>query len=121
MAVRPQGVGVRPATIVPNAVRVKARRAISRSSSMKSVGEYGTCTIPARISMTAPCTVATEAPPRHLPNTRALRCTGATSISRMKPNSRSHTIEIAEKIAVKRTLMAITPGNMKVRKSRPLG
>jgi hypothetical protein len=36
--------------------------------------------------------------------------TGATSISRRKPNSRSHTIEPAEKIDVNSTDIASTPG-----------
>ncbi len=39
-----------------------------------------------------------------------LRRTGATSISRMKPNSRSYTIETAENIAVNITAMQSTPG-----------
>ncbi len=67
--------------------------------------------------MIVPWMVATVAPPRHLPITRALRRTGATSISRRKPNSRSQTIETAEKIDVNSTAMASTPGKMKVRKS----
>jgi hypothetical protein len=45
-----------------------------------------------------------------LPSTIDERRTGATSISRRKPNSRSHTIEAAEKIAVNITAMASTPG-----------
>ncbi len=54
--------------------------------------------------------MATVAPPRHLPITIAHRRTGATSISRRNPNSRSQTIEAAEKIAVNSTDMASTPG-----------
>ena len=42
--------------------------------------------------------------------TSAARLTGATSISRRKPNSRSHTIEAAENMAVNSTDMASTPG-----------
>ena len=38
------------------------------------------------------------------------RRTGATSISRMKPNSRSHTIEAAENIAVNITVTHRIPG-----------
>ena len=53
---------------------------------------------------------ATVAPPRHLPSTIEPRRTGATSISRRKPNSRSHTIEAAENIAVNITAIASTPG-----------
>jgi hypothetical protein len=63
--------------------------------------------------------VATVVPPRHFPSTIALRRTGATSISRRKPNSRSHTIEPAENSAVNIVDMASTPGNMNVRKERP--
>ena len=57
-----------------------------------------------------PCIVAMVAPPRHLPITIEARLTGATSISRRNPNSRSQTIEAAEKIAVNSTVMASTPG-----------
>src|SRR5680860_1249211 len=74
-------------------------------------------TNPARPSMMVPWMVATVLPPNTLPTIRALRRTGATIISRKKPNSRSHTMETAEKMEVKSTTMASTPGNMKVRKS----
>ena len=50
------------------------------------------------------------APPRHLPITIELRRTGATIISRRKPNSRSQTIEAAENIAVNITERQRTPG-----------
>ena len=106
---------MRAAMTVPNAVRVKARSAISATSVKRSVAEYGTCTRPQKSSITAPWQVATVAPPRHLPRTRALRRTGATSISRRKPNSRSQTIDSAEKMAVNSTVMPRTPGKMNVR------
>src|SRR5215217_9359706 len=61
--------------------------------------------------------VATVAPPRHLPVRMAVVETGATSISRRKPNSRSQTIEMPENAAVNSTEVASTPGNRKVRKS----
>ena len=38
------------------------------------------------------------------------RLTGATRISRRNPNSRSHTIDAAENIAVNSTDIASTPG-----------
>jgi hypothetical protein len=60
--------------------------------------------------ITMPWKVAMVAPPRHLPMTMADRLTGATSISRRNPNSRSHTIDPAEKIAVNSTAIASTPG-----------
>jgi hypothetical protein len=41
-----------------------------------------------------------------------VRLTGATSISRRNPNSRSHTIEIAEKRLLNSTDIAMTPGRM---------
>ncbi len=68
-----------------------------------------------------PWKVATVAPPRHFPITMAHRRTGATSISRRNPNSRSHTIDAAEKIAVNSTDIASTPGYMNVLKSTPTG
>jgi hypothetical protein len=60
--------------------------------------------------MMMPWKVAMVAPPRHLPMTMADRLTGATSISRRNPNSRSQTIEAAEKMAVNMTDIASTPG-----------
>ena len=50
--------------------------------------------------------------PTALPSTSAVRDTGATSISRRNPNSRSHTIEIAENRLENSTDIAITPGKM---------
>ena len=46
-----------------------------------------------------------------------MRETGATMTSLRNPNSRSQTIEMAEKIAVKSTVIASVPGNMNWRKS----
>ena len=60
--------------------------------------------------MITPCVLATVAPPRHLPMTIELRRIGATIISRRNPNSRSHTIEAAENIAVNITAMHRMPG-----------
>ncbi len=57
-----------------------------------------------------PWNVAIVAPPRHLPITIGARLTGATRISRRKPNSRSQTIDPAEKMAVNSTDIASTPG-----------
>jgi len=57
-----------------------------------------------------PWQVATVAPPKHLPTTIVHRRTGATSISARNPNSRSHTIDAAEKIEVNSTDIASTPG-----------
>ena len=60
--------------------------------------------------MTIPWKVETVAPPRHFPMTIADLLTGATSISRRNPNSRSYTIDAAEKMAVNRTDIDRTPG-----------
>src|SRR6202161_2435305 len=68
-----------------------------------------------------PWNVATVAPPRHLPMTIADMLTGGTSISRRNPNSRSQTIEAAEKMAVNSTDMASTPGYTNVLKLMPGG
>jgi hypothetical protein len=80
------------------------------STSRIITGEYGTLTSPAMAIMITPWKPATVAPPRHLPITIAPLRTGATSISRRKPNSRSHTIEAAENMAVNSTAIASTPG-----------
>ena len=58
-------------------------------------------------------------PPRHLPTRIDDRGTGATSISRRKPNSRSQTIEMPAKIAVNSVEVATMPGNRNVLKSTP--
>ena len=59
------------------------------------------------------------APPKHLPSTSELRRTGATIISRRKPNSRSQTSEAAENMAVNMTAMHSTPGYTNVRRLTP--
>ena len=81
----------------------RARRRSARAT-------YGTCTSPATASTITPWKAATVAPPRHLPITIELRRTGATIISRRKPNSRSQTIDAAENIAVNITVMQRMPG-----------
>jgi hypothetical protein len=96
--------------MTPNAVRLNARSSCTPKIPRMSSASYGTSTAPARkISMT-PSRLATVAPPMHLPMTIELRRTGATIISRRKPNSRSHTIDAAENIAVNITAMQRTPG-----------
>jgi hypothetical protein len=56
-----------------------------------------------RASSTTLCKVAAVAPPRHLPTMIAALLTGATSISRRKPNSRSQTSEMPAKAALNRS------------------
>ena len=106
---------MRAASMRPIAVSMNATSIIMSNMVTISSSEYGTCTSPMSASMIAPWAVATVAPPSALPHTIAERRTGATSISRRKPNSRSHTIETAEKIAVNNRVIATTPGNRKVR------
>lgn len=91
----------------------------SPSSVRMSKGSYGTPTRPAMATSSVPWRTPAVAPPRHLPVTMAPRRTGATSISRMKPNSRSQTSEPAEKKHVKRTDIEMTPGKRKVRSGTP--
>src|SRR5215211_2056095 len=101
----------------PRAQIMKAIRNSSPTSSTIITRSYGTPTSGARARMIRLWRVATVAPPRHLPVRMAVVETGATSISRRKPNSRSQTIEIPENAAVNSTEVASTPGNRKVRKS----
>jgi hypothetical protein len=51
----------------------------------------------------------------------AQRETGATKTSFKKPNYRSQTIEIAEKMEVKSTIMVMMPGYMNSEKFTPAG
>ena len=100
--------------------REREQQQLDRAAISEQHGVVGhVARAPASASITTPWSVATVAPPRHLPSTIEPRRTGATSISRRKPNSRSHTIEPAEKIAVNSTDIARTPGNMNVRKLTP--
>ncbi len=92
---------------------------ISPTRMTSSGAENGMPTSGESTRMMRACRVATVAPPAHLPSTSDDRRMGATSISRRKPNSRSHTIDTAEKMAEKRTVMATMPGKMKVRKLDP--
>ncbi len=64
----------------------------------------------ARRMRIAPWNIAMVLPPSALPSTTAARLTGATRISRRKPNSRSQTMEMAAKIDVKRTAIEMIPG-----------
>ena len=54
-----------------------------------------------------------------MPTTIDDRRTGATSISRRNPNSRSITSDIALNIALNTSAMQMTPGKMKVLRSTP--
>src|SRR6185437_1170181 len=69
--------------------------------------------------MAIPGKVETVAPPGHFPITMADKLTRATSISRRNPNSRSRTMEAAEKMAVDSADMDSTPGWTNFLKSAP--
>src|SRR4029453_2866575 len=101
----------------PRAQIMKAIRNSSPTSSTIITRSYGTPTSGARARMIRLWRGATVAPPRHLPVRMDTVLTGATSISRRKPNSRSQTMEMPENAAVNSTEVASTPGNRKVRKS----
>ena len=58
---------------------------------------------------------ATVTPPKVLPTTMLSRGTGATKVSLRKPNWRSQSKPIPEKIDVKSTVIPITPGAMNCR------
>src|SRR3970282_1360696 len=64
----------------------------------------------AKTSMRHPCSMATVLPPNVFPMATAQREMGATITSFKKPISRSQMMEIAEKTAVKRIVMAMIPG-----------
>jgi hypothetical protein len=98
------------AIITPNAVSVKDSSSNSPITVRNRMGLYGTPARPARARMMIPWKVETAAPPRHFPITIADLLTGATSISRRKPDSPSHTMGAAEKMAVNRTGIDSTPG-----------
>ena len=66
----------------------------------------------ARTSRISPWIIAWVVPPSALPIATAQRSIGATSTSFKNPNSRSHTIDIAPKIALKRMDMPMMPGYM---------
>ena len=59
-----------------------------------------------------PWIMAWVVPPKALPIATDERSMGATRTSFRKPNSRSHTIDIAPKMAVKRIAMPMMPGYM---------
>jgi len=99
--------------LATNTPKVVMAIAISSSRAIISTTSRGVRWMPtsgASTNMMVPCAAATVAPPAVLPSTRDTRLTGAINISRRKPNSRSHTIESAENMAVMTTLMATTPG-----------
>jgi len=66
----------------------------------------------ASTSRIRPWIMACVVPPSALPIATADRSIGATRTSLRKPNSRSQTIDIAPKIAVKRIAIPMMPGYM---------
>ena len=63
-------------------------------------------------STSVPWIIAIVAPPSVRPAMMCSRGTGATSVSFRKPNCRSHSRPIPEKIDVNRMPMPMTPGAM---------
>ena len=110
---------IRLASIRPSEVSMNAASAISPSSVSISTGEYGTCTTPASARMITPCIVATVEPPAALPTMIAHRRDGRDEHLAQEPELAVPHDRDAEKIAVNRIVIAITPGNMNVRKSNP--
>jgi len=64
----------------------------------------------ASTSRMSPWIIACVVPPSALPIATAQRSIGATNTSFRKPNSRSHTIDIAPKIEVNRIDIPMMPG-----------
>ena len=62
--------------------------------------------------MSTPCNIATVAPPRVRPKMMLKRETGATRVSFRKPNWRSQSMAMPEKMELNRTVMPMTPGAM---------
>jgi len=102
---------IRLAITMPKAVSAKASSSRKPTMAKKRPTVRSTPTTGATTTRMRPWTTATDPPPRALPNTSAARDTGATSISRKNPNSRSHTIAIAENSDEVSTDMARMPGS----------
>ena len=62
--------------------------------------------------MSSPWRLATVAPPRVRPKMIWMRGTGATRVSLRKPNWRSQSMAMPEKMELKSTVMPMTPGAM---------
>jgi hypothetical protein len=113
----PSSVRCRAAMARPNAVAIDASSSINPMISMIVPSGSRIPISGANTSRTTPCSIEIVVPPATLPSATAVRDTGATSTSLRKPNSRSHTTEMAERIAVNSTAMHRMPGNMNWRKS----
>jgi len=100
------------AIATPKEARPKASTAASGTSSTMVSALSFTPMSGARTSRISPWIIACVVPPSALPIATAQRSMGATSTSFRKPNSRSHTIDIAPKIALKRIDMPMMPGYM---------
>jgi len=100
------------AIATPNEASPKARTAASGTSSTTVRRLSFTPTNGASTSRIKPWIIACVVPPNALPTATAQRSIGATRTSLRKPNSRSHTIDIAPKIALNRIDMPMMPGYM---------
>ena len=105
---------MREAIATPRLLKANASRNISPTTCTTMSGVSDTPTSGATSSNSKPCNNATLLPPSALPIATEVREMGATWISLRKPNSRSHMMLIEAKMLVNSTLMASTPGYMKV-------
>ena len=106
---------IRDASATPMADSAKASRNTNGTTSSTDAIVSLTPTSGARTSRTRPWIMAWVAPPSALPIATAERSIGATRTSLRKPNSRSHTIDIAPNTAANRTAIPMIPGNMNCR------
>ena len=100
---------MRDASATPIAVSPNASTKISGMSSATESTVSFTPTNGASTSRISAWNIACVAPPSVLPTAIDQRLIGATSISLRKPNSRSQTTDIPEKIDVKSTAIPMTP------------
>ncbi len=110
MTWKPSMVFCRAAMRMPSDVITAASSSSTSSSATISKKLRCTPSSGAASMMMAPWIIATVEPPATLPSATPVRDTGATSTSRRNPNSRSHTMDTAEKMAVNSTVMPRMPG-----------
>jgi len=100
------------ARATPKAARPNASTAASGMSSITVRKLSLTPIRGARTRRIRPWIIACVVPPSALPMATAQRSMGATRTSLRKPNSRSQTIDMAPKMALKRIDMPMMPGYM---------
>ena len=95
----------------PREVKAKEARNIRSSTSITIKTVRRTPTKGESASMIPPWIMDWKHPDSVFPTATDVLDTGATRISRKKPNCRSQIMETAEKTLVKRTVMPMIPGN----------